>query len=619
MTHERDTTPSAASLLKVGDTYQLTLAGLVFPVPAHLAFNLVATVAILLLGHPWLAAGSFVATAVMDVVWQHKVRGWLAASHHEDRRGDVRRLAAFCVLRNLVCVSAPFALALTGGLGEQFFFGVQVCALLAMAGAAGSLERPIFWALAAPVLIAAAALAALRLPPVDAVAAALSLASLVMLMVIISQAFTRTMKTWHAAFTGNVQLVHELAAARDQALAERAAADEAREEARRATRATSAFLATMSHEIRTPMNGVLGMAQLLKRDEKDPVQSARLATLIDSGEYLLAILNDVLDVSKMDAGHLKIVRGVEDLRLFLDRLVGFWHGRAEEKGIELRLSVAEDVPDHVWMDAVRLRQVMFNLVGNALKFTAKGHVEVLAEVGSVEDGKVLLHLAVRDTGPGIAAHYLPILFDRFSQADETEARAAGTGLGLSIAKQLTELMDGRIWVESEPGVGSTFHVELPLELAQAFGVRHAPAAEAEPAAPASNGALKLLAVDDNAVNLTVLDQLLSSLGHQVAKAASGSEALDLLEAQPFDLVLLDIQMPGLSGDEVLRRHRARPGPNRATPVIALTADVEGGRERFLNMGFADLTTKPIQVGELLGAIDRAVTAAPAAQDAARSA
>jgi CheY-like chemotaxis protein len=328
---------------------------------------------------------------------------------------------------------------------------------------------------------------------------------------------------------------------------------------------------------------------------------------MDSGDYLLSILNDILDVSKIDAGRLDIMPAPEDLRLFFDRLVGFWGAGADEKGVALILTVADTVPSFALVDALRLRQVLFNLVGNALKFTEAGCVEVSVDAMPNGEGAALMHLAVRDTGMGIPPEHLPNLFTRFSQGDESEVRRfGGTGLGLAIAKQLIELMGGRIWAESEPGKGSTFRIKLPLALAD--GVRASPAADTLGAAEPLTG-LRILTVDDNAVNLLVLDQLLSSFDHEVAKAASGAEALAALATTPFDLVLLDIQMPGMTGVEVLQELRAGDGPNRDAPVVALTADVtSGGRQRYLDLGFTEHSPKPIQIQELMDSIGRAMAA-----------
>jgi CheY-like chemotaxis protein len=258
--------------------------------------------------------------------------------------------------------------------------------------------------------------------------------------------------------------------------------------------------------------------------------------------------------------------------------------------------------------------VLFNLVGNALKFTTEGVVEVIAEARPKSKTAVWVHIAVRDSGVGIAAAHLPLLFERFAQADDSEIRKfGGTGLGLAIAKQLTELMGGRIWAESTPGEGSTFHVEIPMTLAeQVTPVMHqAPAALTAYAEEAQVRGVRVLAVDDNAVNLLVLDQLLTAFGHTVAKAASGPEALGMLAAQPFDIVLLDIQMPGMTGVEALHRLRETPGPNQQVPVVALTADVtSGGRQHFQDLGFTEHETKPIQVQSLVEAMSRALAAPP---------
>jgi signal transduction histidine kinase/ActR/RegA family two-component response regulator len=516
----------------------------------------------------------------------------------------------------VVYVAPTTYLAATGHVAEELYFAIQLCSVIVLAQASGALSRLVFWGLATPVLAAVAVPIFVHLPLMPAIACALGLATLLMLVALISVNTHKAITSWHAAFQANVDMVEALQIARDQAVSEREAADAAREEARQANHAKSAFLATMSHEIRTPMNGVLGMAQLLKRDEIDPAQSERLDVLIESGEHLLSILNDILDVSKIDAGRLEITPHPEDLRGFMTGLVGFWRPRADEKGLKLELKVDAAAPEHVMMDAVRMRQVLFNLVGNALKFTEAGGVDVSVKAQTKGRRAPLVHIAVTDSGVGIAPQNLDKLFDRFSQADDSDIRRfGGTGLGLAIAKQLTELMGGRIWVESELGKGSTFHVELPLPLAEA------PSAVTEsalPAPPALSDGLHVLAVDDNQVNLLVLDQLLTSLGHTMVKALSGAAALEILDREPFDLVLMDIQMPGMSGIAALRLLRDTKGPNSKVPVIALTADVtSGGRERYLELGFDEHASKPIQVETLIESMARAL-AEPAQAEPTRA-
>ncbi|WP_293900851.1 ATP-binding protein [Phenylobacterium sp.] len=590
--------------------YQLVLLAFRLPIWAHWTFNAVAAGAMLLLGHPWLATWLFVTAGVADVIQQSLLKRWLATAHGVGDAEGMPKVALLCVSRVIVYTAPNLVMAAHGGLGEYAVAGLQLATLMAAGMGAGALSRTVFWAFCGPLLIEMAAMAiAFSTLPV-AVAILMGLVILFSLLVMVSQGADNTISTWHTAFIDSLAAVDELAKARDQAVAERTAADAAREVARRASNAKSNFLATMSHEIRTPMNGVLGMAQLLKRDEADSVQMERIDVLIESGEYLLSILNDILDVSKIDAGKLEIAPAAEPMRPFLQRVAGFWSARAGERGVELRLEIADDLPQALMFDALRLRQVLFNLVGNALKFTERGAVVIAAELTAQDGGTARVHLAVRDTGPGIAAEHLPHLFDRFSQGDETEARRfGGTGLGLSIVKQLVELMDGRVWVESTPGEGSAFHLELPLAVVRS----EAPAAGVEAGEPlgVALDRLKILAIDDNAINLMVLEQLLGALGQVVIKASGGEEALERLADEAFDLVLTDIQMPRMTGLQVLQRLRATPGPNQFTPVVALTADVtSGGRQRYLDQGFTDHSSKPIQLQDLLAAMDRATAHGP---------
>src|SRR5579859_5000086 len=339
--------------------YQLTLHGMVHPIAFFAVFNALAAIGFALIGHPALGVAAFLGYCAIDVVNQWFIRRWLAGAAQADETKGFRNLAWLCAFRISGYVIPTVALALSGRSAELLLFALQASTLLAVAISTGILSRRVYWGFASPVLLALAGVTLHLLGPPAAAAVLISLFSLALLMGLMVEGSNRTIHVLHQAFAGNAALIPELKTTRDQAIAERAAADEAREEARQAGRAKSNFLATMSHEIRTPMNGVLGMAQLLQRDETNPAQKERLAVLIDSGEYLLSILNDILDVSKIDAGRLDILPAAEDMRLFLERLVGFWGPRADEKGVAMVLEMKPGTPDFVLMDALRLRQVLF--------------------------------------------------------------------------------------------------------------------------------------------------------------------------------------------------------------------------------------------------------------------
>ncbi|PZQ65671.1 MAG: hypothetical protein DI570_00790 [Phenylobacterium zucineum] len=580
--------------------HQVALNAYRLPVATHLVANALTGLGLLLLGYPWLGACLLVGATAFDALHQKLLRGWLVTSQQTEESVGLRRIAGVSLVRSLIYTAPTFAAVVIGrGVPELFFFGLQLATLLAVAAGSAAFSRLIFWGFVGPLAVEVTVLVGLLLPPPAMLAISPPLLVLLVVVAASSRGANNTVSAWHRAFV--------------QSVAERAAADAAREAAAEAGRARSAFLATMSHEIRTPMNGVLGMAQLMRRDETNPVQSQRLGVLIESGEHLMAILNDVLDVARIDAGKLEIVPAPANIRALMEGLIAFWTPRAEERGLQLDLRMTAQVPGRVMVDQVRLRQVLFNLLGNALKFTETGSVEVIVHGIARPDGRVLLRVAVRDTGPGIAPEHLATLFDRFSQAEGADARRfGGAGLGLAIVRQLLELMDGRVWVESEVGIGSTFHVEVPLAQAAPAVDPQAEDAPAPIHTPVAPTRLRVLAVDDNAVNLMVLEQLLTSLDLDVTCASSGPEALEIAAGVAFDLVLTDIQMPGMTGLEVLQRLRAMPGPNQAAPVIALTADVtSGGRERYLAQGFTDHSSKPIELPALLEAIDRAISTAPA--------
>ncbi|CAN5451908.1 ATP-binding protein [soil metagenome] len=398
------------------------------------------------------------------------------------------------------------------------------------------------------------------------------------------------------------RLIQTLTEARDEAMRQAGQAEVAREEARRASLAKSTFLATMSHEIRTPMNGVLGMAQLLQRSDLSGLQRSQVDTLIKSGELLMVILGDILDLSKIDAGQMEIAKTPCDLRVLLSEMETFWAPTAAERGLALAVEVDATVPPFVALDARRIRQVLFNLVGNALKFTKEGAVTITVDRDRTTDA---LTFAVSDTGVGINADDLPHLFQKFSQGDASDVRRfAGAGLGLAICRELSSLMGGEVSVESELGVGSTFRVSLPLEETAAPAAEDIAAqAIAEDEAPA----LSILCADDNPTNLLVLEQLLGAMGFRIRVANGGREALEAMNTETFDLVLMDIQMPEMTGIDVLQALRAQAGPNRQTPLIAVTADAMTlGADRYRDLGFAGLVTKPVQVQSLVSAMMAAV-------------
>ena len=403
---------------------------------------------------------------------------------------------------------------------------------------------------------------------------------------------------------------------------------EARDVAEAANLAKSQFLANMSHEIRTPLNGVLAMAQVLARSELEASQQEQVEVIHQSGETLLALLNDILDVSKIEAGKLELEVAEFELEAVVQRAVAGFSAVAERKGLELQVEIASQARGLRRGDAARLRQILSNFLSNALKFTETGEVRLTVE-GAAEHGPDGLRLTVSDTGMGIAPEKLPLLFQKFTQLDaSTTRRFGGTGLGLAICRELAELMGGKVSVESRPGEGSRFTVVLPLER-----VAGAPALTAEPVASpsepevepfaaaveaelsvaleaaqgeAERPALRVLAAEDNLTNQLVLTTIMQIFGMDLTLASDGQEALEAWRETHFDVVLMDIQMPRLDGVAATCRIRAEEAASGRprTPILALSANALTHQvEAYLAAGMDGHLAKPIELDKLQAALE----------------